>query len=156
MGSGRVGGAVPVPSNVRRSRNSVNYPDIRNDILNLKSTHRPPPTTHITHHSYQLRPVKRPPYFFEPLPLGCRLLLTELHRRLHPMCLHVEGSRHHFVAEISLPESLVLYGVRVAVTETEIDVEVFDLFGDLSLQAAFLFLDLDDAFVGAPVALHVC
>ena len=72
------------------------------------------------------------------------------------MCLHVEGSRHHFVAEISLPESLVLYGVRVAVTETEIDVEVFDLFGDLSLQAAFLFLDLDDAFVGAPVALHVC
>ena len=72
------------------------------------------------------------------------------------MCLHVEGSGQYLITKSSLPKSLVFNGMGVSVTNREIDVKVLDLFWDLFLQSTLLLFDLNDAFVSAPVSLHIC
>lgn len=105
--------------------------------------------------SDQLRPVKRLPNLTKTLSLLRNLLLRERLGGLHLVDLHVESSGQHLVHELSLPEFLVLYHVRITVAVAEVHVEVLDLLGDLLLQTALFLLDLDDAPVGVPVALDV-
>lgn len=70
------------------------------------------------------------------------------------MHLHVEGSRQDLIAELTLPEFLVLNHMGITVAVGEVDVEVFYGFGDLLLNASLFLFDFDNATMGCPVALY--
>lgn len=71
------------------------------------------------------------------------------------MGLHPQSCRQNLVAELSLPEFLILYHVCVAMPDWEVDVEILYLFGDLPLETAFLLLYSHHVFVSGPVAFNI-
>lgn len=71
------------------------------------------------------------------------------------MDLHVQCSGHHLMYKLSLPKLLILNYVCVSVSVAKINIEVFDLFGDLLLKTALLFIYLYYALVRVPISLDV-
>lgn len=102
----------------------------------------------------QGRPVELLPYLVEFLGLQLDLLREVFLGRFDVEALEPQGSSHHFVEKPAVPQLLVFYDVRIAVPQPEVDVAVLNLFWNLLLQPSFLLADVDDIFVGSPVALH--
>jgi hypothetical protein len=105
--------------------------------------------------SYQGSPVIVLPYFIEVFLLQGYLFWSILFGGLDTVGLHAHSRCQHLIAELPLPEFLVFYHVGISIPYREVYVEVFDWFGDMSLNASFLFLNFHNALVGRPVSFDI-
>lgn len=71
------------------------------------------------------------------------------------MDLHIHCSGKNLIAKFSFPKFFILNDVGISIAIWKVDIEIFDLFGDLFLKSSSFFLDSNNIFVGIPVSFDI-